>query len=113
MCIRDRFYVITNIYLIRYALKIQKNPELSPMYELDKTSEFRDAADLDSFGKLDARKILIMLVFFASLILIEMCIRDSDKGLQEQACLHIGQRADHDADEQDVYKRQSPVSMVL
>ena len=64
------FYVITNIYLIRYALKIQKHPELSPMYELDKTSEFRDAADLDSFGKLDARKILIMLVFFASLILI-------------------------------------------
>ena len=43
------FYVITNIYLIRYALKIQKHPELSPMYELD---------------------ILIMLVFFASLILI-------------------------------------------
>ena len=40
------------------------------MYELDKTSEFRDAADLDSFGNLDARKILIMLVFFASLILI-------------------------------------------
>ena len=64
------FYAITNIYLIRYALKIQKHPELSPMYELDKTSEFRDAADLDSFGKLDARKILIMLVFFASLILI-------------------------------------------
>lgn len=64
------FYVITNIYLIRYALKIQKDPELSPMYELDKTSEFRDAADLDSFGNLDARKILIMLVFFASLILI-------------------------------------------
>ena len=61
------FYVITNIYPIRYALKIQKHPELSPMYELDKTSEFRDAADLDSFGNLDARKILIMLVFFASL----------------------------------------------
>ena len=64
------FYVITNIYLIRYALKIQKHPELSPMYEIDKTSEFRNAADLDAFGKLDARKILIMLVFFASLILI-------------------------------------------
>ena len=64
------FYAITNIYLIRYALKIQKHPELSPMYEIDKTSEFRNAADLDSFGKLDARKILIMLVFFASLILI-------------------------------------------
>ena len=64
------FYVITNIYLIRYALKIQKNPELSPMYELDKTSEFRSEADLSSFGALDARKILIMITFFASLILI-------------------------------------------
>ena len=64
------FYVITNIYLIRYALKIQKNPELSPMYELDKTSEFRNEADLSSFGALDARKILIMITFFASLILI-------------------------------------------
>ena len=50
-----------------------EDPETSrtqPHVELDKTSEFRDAADLDSFGKLDARKILIMLVFFASLILI-------------------------------------------
>ena len=30
------FYVITNIYLVRYATKIQNSPHLSPMYELDK-----------------------------------------------------------------------------
>ena len=29
-----------------------------------------------------------------------------DKGLQEQACLHIGQRADHDADEHEDAVRQ-------
>ncbi len=28
------FLIITNIYLVRYALKIRKNPELSPMYDL-------------------------------------------------------------------------------
>lgn len=60
------FYVVTNLYLIRYALKIQKHPELSPMYELDKTSEFRSEADLSSFGALNLQKILIMIVLFAS-----------------------------------------------
>ena len=35
------FYVVTNIYLIRYAMKVHKNPEYSPMYDLDQTSEFK------------------------------------------------------------------------
>lgn len=30
------FYIITNIYLVKYAKKIRKNPKLSPMYDLDK-----------------------------------------------------------------------------
>ena len=29
------FLVITNIYLIRYATRIRKDPTLSPMYDLD------------------------------------------------------------------------------
>lgn len=29
------FWVITNIFLIRYAMRIKKNPQLSPMYDLD------------------------------------------------------------------------------
>ena len=43
------FYVITNAYLIRYAMKIQKDPQLSPMYELDQQNEMKNNADLDSF----------------------------------------------------------------
>ena len=29
------FYIVTNLYLVRYATRIQKKPELSPMYDLD------------------------------------------------------------------------------
>ena len=35
------FYVITCLWLVRYAKKIQKNPTLSPTYDLDKTASSR------------------------------------------------------------------------
>lgn len=58
------FYVITCTLLVRYAKKIQKNPELSPMYDLDKTSQFKNA-NLDEFGTLDTRKILCIIALVA------------------------------------------------
>lgn len=64
------FYVFTNWYLIRYAMKIQKNPSLSPMYELDRQSPLRSEKSLDSIQGLTIRSCLIMAAFFASLILI-------------------------------------------
>ena len=84
------FYVVTNIYLIRYAMKIHKNPELSPMFELDKTSEFKDSADLDSFGKMDVRKVLIMLAFFAALIAIVYGGVKLGWDMEETAAIFIG-----------------------
>lgn len=33
------FYVVTNLFLVRYAMKIQAKPELSPMYDLDQQRE--------------------------------------------------------------------------
>jgi len=44
------FYVVSNVYLIRYALRIQKTPTLSPTYEQDQSGEMKFQADLDSFG---------------------------------------------------------------
>lgn len=64
------YYVVTNIYLIRYAMKVKKNPELSPMYDLDKSNDLNTGADLDSFGTLNARKLLVLLALFAALALI-------------------------------------------
>ncbi len=35
------FFVVTNLYLIRYASRIRKNPDMSPMYELDSRNALR------------------------------------------------------------------------
>lgn len=64
------FYVVTNLFLIRYATKIKKNPQLSPMYDLDLQNEMKDSVSLESFGNIDFRKILIMFSFFAALAAI-------------------------------------------
>ena len=60
------FLVITNVYLVRYALKIRKNPTLSPMYELDQNNELKNT-DLDSFGALTLRKALIVVSLVVAL----------------------------------------------
>lgn len=84
------FYVVTNIYLIRYAMKVHKNPKLSPMYDLDQTSEFKENADLETFGTMDLRKVLIMIAFFASLIAIVYGGIKMDWDMEETAAIFLG-----------------------
>lgn len=83
------FYVVTNIYLIRYAMKVLKNPELSPMYDLDKESEMRNEADLSTFGVLDFKKVLIMAAFFISLALIVYGGIKLDWDMEETASIFL------------------------
>lgn len=54
------FLIITNIYLVRYALKIHKDPNKSPMYEFDSQNEQKEL-DIDSFGSMNLRKTLIII----------------------------------------------------
>ncbi|MDT3843533.1 MAG: Na+/H+ antiporter NhaC family protein [Bacillota bacterium] len=69
------FLVITNIYLVRYAMKVQKDPTLSPMYELDLKREEK-TADMDQFGNMNLRKFLILAVLVGSLAAIVIgCIQ--------------------------------------
>ena len=63
------YYVITCFWLVRYAKKIQKKPELSPMYDLDKNSEFKKTS-LEDFGTMDVRKVLCIIALVAALVLI-------------------------------------------
>lgn len=84
------FYIITNIYLIRYAMKIVKKPELSPMYELDKTSEFKDSSDLETFGAMSGRKILIMAAFFIALVAIVYGGIKLEWDMEETAAVFLG-----------------------
>lgn len=64
------FFVVTNIFLIRYATKIRKNPELSPMYDLDSKNELAKDLKLDDFGVMTPRKWVAMLCLVAAMGII-------------------------------------------
>lgn len=63
------YYVITCAYLVHYARKIKKNPQLSPTYDLDQKNEFKNMS-LDSFGTMNTRGILCILALVVALIVI-------------------------------------------
>lgn len=63
------YYVVTNIFLIRYVLKIKKDPTLSPMYDLDKENE-ASGLDLEAFGTMDTRKILALTALVVAMAMI-------------------------------------------
>lgn len=82
------FYVITCLWLVRYAKKIQKNPELSPMYDLDKNSEFKNAS-LDEFGTLDTRKVLSIIALVIALVVIVYGCINLDWDFAEQSAVFL------------------------
>ena len=63
------YYIVTCFWLVRYAKKIQKNPRLNPMYDLDQNSQFKSGS-LDDFGHLDTRKSLCILALVVALVVI-------------------------------------------
>lgn len=82
------FYVVTCFLLVRYAKKIQKNPELSPMYDLDKNSQFKNAS-MDEFGTLDTRKILCILALVIALVAIVYGCINLDWDFAEQSGIFL------------------------
>lgn len=63
------FLIVTNLYLVRYARKISREPEVSPMYDLDQKREGTVVA-IDSFGPMDWRKYSILGILILSLVLL-------------------------------------------
>ena len=82
------YYIVTCLWLVRYAKKIQKNPELSPMYDLDQNSEFKNAS-LDEFGTLDTRKILSILALVVALVAIVYGCINLDWDFAEQSAVFL------------------------
>ncbi len=64
------FYVASNVYLIRYALRVQKTPTLSPTYEQDQSGEMKFQADLDSFGGMTWNRWAILAALAVCLAII-------------------------------------------
>ena len=83
------FLVVTNVYLVRYAMKIRKDPEKSPMYELD-AQNGQKKLDIDSFGNLTLRKTLIVAALVVAMAaMVYGCVKlDWDRG--EMAAVFIG-----------------------
>lgn len=83
------YYVITNIALIRYALKIKKDPTKSPMYDLDQSSELNQSSDLADFGQIDLRKILNVLALVVALAVVVYGSIKFDWDMAEMAAMFI------------------------
>ncbi|MEG2291642.1 MAG: YfcC family protein [Clostridium sp.] len=83
------FYIVTNIYLIRYAKKVRLNPESSHMYDLDLASE-SDKGNAGEFDKpMDIRKWLVIFTLFALLGVIVYGGIRLDWDLEETASIFI------------------------
>lgn len=59
---------IAAAFVMRYVHKIKKNPQLSPMYEYDKTRE--DNMDLENLPDFGTREKVILGVFFISIVIL-------------------------------------------
>lgn len=83
------FYIVTNIYLIKYAKKVRLNPEASYMYDLDiaNNSNDSDASDFDK--PMDTRKWLVIITLFALLGVIVYGGVELDWDLKETAAIFI------------------------
>lgn len=82
------FFIVTNLYLVRYAMKIQKNPELSPMYDLDRAREIGVAADMNE-EPMTARKWGVLASLFIVLAIIVVGGVKWKWGLSETAGMFI------------------------
>ncbi len=60
--------IATILLILRYAMKVKKNPQLSVMYEIDKNRD--DVVDLDSLPAFGGREKAILITFLLSIVLL-------------------------------------------
>lgn len=92
MTFRIVMYICMVILLVamvmRYAVKVRKNPQISVMHDFDKTRE--DVADLDALPAFGGREKLILVVFLASIILLVYGVIKWGWYMDEIAALFLG-----------------------
>lgn len=62
------FTTLGIVFIMAYANKVEKNPEASPMYELDKKSKFKEQHHLNN--RFTFRHKLVVSIFLAGLVLL-------------------------------------------
>lgn len=83
------FYIVSNIYLVKYATNIKNNPELSPMYDLDQLRTLNSKASEDFSAGMDTRKWMIILALFGALAIMVYGGVKLKWGLKETGAIFI------------------------
>lgn len=83
------FYIVTNIYLVKYAMKIKADPKASPMYELDKERNYDVEANEEFRSPMTANKWLIIMALFGALGLMVYGGVSAGWGLKETGAIFI------------------------
>lgn len=80
--------ILSVAMVMRYAVKVRKNPQISVMHDFDKTRE--DVADLDALPAFGGREKLILVVFLAAIILLVYGVIKMGWYMDEIAALFLG-----------------------
>jgi uncharacterized ion transporter superfamily protein YfcC len=78
---------LVSIFIFRYAGKIRKNPELSMMYEFDKTRV--DKLDLDKLESLTPRRKAVLVILGITILLLVFGVVNYGWYIQELAALFL------------------------
>lgn len=79
---------LTIAYVMRYALKVKKHPELSTVRAIDKARE--DKLDLKNVQKLTAGQILVLITFFGTIGLLIFGVLSYGWYVKELSALFFG-----------------------
>lgn len=64
------FYIVSVIYLVRYANAVRKDPTKSCMYGSGEIKVSQDINDLEKFGPMTAKKWLVLIILVATLAIL-------------------------------------------
>ena len=79
--------LVTILYVYRHAMKVKKNPEKSPMYELDKKRNYQ--LDVSKLGDFSKRHRLVLAIFVIGLLVIAYGVTQSDWYITELAATFL------------------------
>ena len=80
--------LIPSFFLIRWALKVKKNPQLSPMYEIDQQRE--EKVDLEELPPFGLREKIILIVFVLAIVLLVYGVINFGWYMDQIAALFLG-----------------------
>ncbi|MBQ8562461.1 MAG: YfcC family protein [Firmicutes bacterium] len=79
--------IVTTAYVMLYGKRILKNPQLSPMYEIDKANA--KPIDLSAVEKLTGRQIGVLTVFMGGFVFIAVMVITKGYYMDELSALFI------------------------